>query len=129
MHRARVHGNDIEAHHHQDHPSKKKAEQSRQRYEDTMALSTAPLSTMQQAPDEANAKLGSVLSRALELSSAPSSTTAESSETSTSGATTVSTESSRSSSRSSSPLGLASVIPTSSSSNPAQYDNEFFCLW
>ena len=112
-------GNDIEAHHHQDHPSKKKTEQSRQRYEDTMALSTAPPSTMQQAPDEANAKLGSVLSRALELSSAPSSTTAESSETSTSGATTVSTESSRSSSRSSSPLGLASVIPTSSSSNPA----------
>ena len=83
-----------------------------------MALSTAPPSTMQQAPDEANAELGSVLSRALELSSAPSSTTGVS-ETGTSGAATVSTESSRSSSRSSSSLGLASAIPTSSSSNPA----------
>ena len=81
-----------------------------------MALSTAPPSTMQQAPEEA--ELGSVLSRALELSSAPSSTTGVS-ETGTSGAATVSTESSRSSSRSSSSLGLASAIPTSSSSNPA----------
>ena len=84
-----------------------------------MAISTAPPSTMQQAPEDANTELGSVLSRALELSSAPSSTTAESETTSTSGAATVSRESSRSSSRSSSSLGLASAIPTSSSSNPA----------
>ena len=82
-----------------------------------MVLSAAPPSIMQQAPGEANAELGSVLSRALELSSAPS-TTVES-ETGTSSATT-STESSRSSSRSSSSLGgLASALPTTSSSDPA----------